>query len=535
MTRLRRTHALIGVLAWMVAAPCDVAAADSATTSNGNLRRKSSHDRTQKQRKPHEFDEDDRLSHRSLRQTGDLFGDADAASVASKLNLSVPKRLGKRVYFTPEEAATRRENKRSGMGDARIVGGNNASPTVDRFFTMILRKSATGGFHSAGCGASLISNCYVLTAAHCVEDSRDDETDAVYVSAYEPYDGNPNVPYHFTTVTRVLGHEGYISNTNRNDVALLKMAECVNTQRFPTVELARPGSSPSEGDIMQVLGFGRNSEFNKEQVRTLQKVSLPYIPAAACANKYRPEGLTVFSDMICAGYANGGKDSCQGDSGGPLIRMVNGKPTQYGVVSWGVGCARAGLPGVYASIQYHFEWIRKRVCDDPDSDKTSSLCSLGDVLNIQDSALAGFAASFPTPRPTPQPTTAPTHQPIFLVNQFWWTPPPTPSNGSQPPSTRAPTRPPTRPPTQVPTPAPVATSTQQQATTRCDNSQGTFAVTIGGSGSSLHFRCKSMAPGERGHAYCWETDQRLGQTGLQFCPGSCDPQCLYQNYLHGNK
>lgn len=50
--------------------------------------------------------------------------------------------------------------------------------------------------------------------------------------------------------------------------------------------------------------------------------------------------------MICAGYANGGKDACQGDSGGPLTD--NG--TVVGLVSWGVDCALAGYPGVYAHI-----------------------------------------------------------------------------------------------------------------------------------------------------------------------------------------
>lgn len=50
--------------------------------------------------------------------------------------------------------------------------------------------------------------------------------------------------------------------------------------------------------------------------------------------------------MICFGYTKGGKDSCQGDSGGPLA--ING--VQVGVVSWGYGCARSYLPGVYAKV-----------------------------------------------------------------------------------------------------------------------------------------------------------------------------------------
>jgi secreted trypsin-like serine protease len=63
--------------------------------------------------------------------------------------------------------------------------------------------------------------------------------------------------------------------------------------------------------------------------------------------------------MMCAGLSGGGKDSCQGDSGGPLWVIVNGKTTQTGIVSWGVGCAQPTFYGVYARVSALISFIRQ--------------------------------------------------------------------------------------------------------------------------------------------------------------------------------
>lgn len=76
---------------------------------------------------------------------------------------------------------------------------------------------------------------------------------------------------------------------------------------------------------------------------SLRRVSVVSLAPKACALAY---GKALTPRMLCAGRNR--KDSCQGDSGGPLVHVSSGK--LVGVVSWGYGCARRGVPGVYAKV-----------------------------------------------------------------------------------------------------------------------------------------------------------------------------------------
>lgn len=64
-------------------------------------------------------------------------------------------------------------------------------------------------------------------------------------------------------------------------------------------------------------------------------------------------GGGITAGMLCAGLPEGGRDACQGDSGGPLT-VAN---QVAGIVSWGIGCARPNLPGVYARVPFYRNWI----------------------------------------------------------------------------------------------------------------------------------------------------------------------------------
>jgi secreted trypsin-like serine protease len=75
---------------------------------------------------------------------------------------------------------------------------------------------------------------------------------------------------------------------------------------------------------------------------------VPLVSMANCndANSYSGAITAV---MVCAGPDKGGKDTCQGDSGGPLTGGAN-NTVLTGITSWGRGCARPNLFGVYTKV-----------------------------------------------------------------------------------------------------------------------------------------------------------------------------------------
>merc|ERR1712142_1173623 len=86
-------------------------------------------------------------------------------------------------------------------------------------------------------------------------------------------------------------------------------------------------------------------------------------------------GYGIDDSLQMCGYAYR-TDSCQGDSGGPLVLKDGGKNTVVGVVSYGYGCARPNVAGVYAKVTGYLHWINRSIkdgwCDGSESSSSSS-------------------------------------------------------------------------------------------------------------------------------------------------------------------
>ncbi|KAF2851730.1 female reproductive tract protease-like protein [Plenodomus tracheiphilus IPT5] len=191
---------------------------------------------------------------------------------------------------------------------------------------------------SPWCGGSLVNANTVVTAAHCI-DGNSASSFTVRAGSLNRASGGTLVK-----VSRIIANPNYVESTTDADVAIFKLATPIaesSTIKYAT--LAASGNDPAAGSTATVAGWGSTGSGGSPTL--LRKVDVPIVSRATCRNNYSTAAITT--NMFCAGFAAGGKDSCQGDSGGPIITSSK---TLIGIVSWGAGCAQPNKPGVYTRI-----------------------------------------------------------------------------------------------------------------------------------------------------------------------------------------
>uniref|UniRef100_A0A2K5SDV6 trypsin n=1 Tax=Cebus imitator TaxID=2715852 RepID=A0A2K5SDV6_CEBIM len=225
--------------------------------------------------------------------------------------------------------------------DDKIVGGYTCQKN-----SVPYQVSLNAGYHF--CGGSLISNQWVVSAAHCYKSRIQIRLGEHNIEVIE---GNEQ----FINAAKIIRHPNYNSATMDNDIMLIKLnsAATINA-RVSTISL--PRSCAATGTQCLISGWGNtlSSGSKSNYPDLLQCLKAPILSDTACRTAYPGE---ITTNMICLGFLEGGKDSCQGDSGGPVV--CNGE--LQGVVSWGYGCAQKNRPGVYTKVCNYVKWIQQTI------------------------------------------------------------------------------------------------------------------------------------------------------------------------------
>ncbi|KAM6127464.1 LOW QUALITY PROTEIN: mannan-binding lectin serine protease 1-like [Phoenicopterus ruber ruber] len=266
----------------------------------------------------------------------------------------------------------------------RIIGGRNAEPGFFPWQALRVEDmSRVPNDKWFGSGA-LLSDSWVLTAAHVLRSQRRDKTvipvSKEHVTVYLAlHDVRNKMEAVNRTVERIILHEEFDIQNYNHDIALVKLKEKVTMGNYvmpvclPQFEHELEGPHHTLG---LVAGWGISNpnitvdEIISSGMRTLsdilQYVKLPVVLHAECKTSYesRSGNYSVTENMFCAGYYEGGKDTCLGDSGGAFVIQDPGtrRWVAQGLVSWGgpEECGSKQVYGVYTKVSNYVDWVEKK-------------------------------------------------------------------------------------------------------------------------------------------------------------------------------
>jgi Trypsin len=275
----------------------------------------------------------------------------------------------------------------------RVVGG--APTTIQQFPWQVAvadsQAAAPGenGFQRQFCGGTLVAPTIVISAAHCFNDPDGNDfpfpaedfavfTGRTVLSSSEGQEIDVAEIYFFegTTNAPVLEDQStdaesadnlYNAQTNEWDAVFVRL-ESASSTGLP-IKIAGPGEEPtwSPGRPALISGWG-NLSASRAKPRAgrgnfpdqLHGATIGILSDPDCGPGHYPGPgsalIYIPQTMLCAGVTSGGVDTCQGDSGGPLVVPVEGGNRAVGGVrlvgdtSFGEGCARPGLPGIYGRL-----------------------------------------------------------------------------------------------------------------------------------------------------------------------------------------
>ncbi|KAK5649718.1 hypothetical protein RI129_000747 [Pyrocoelia pectoralis] len=244
-----------------------------------------------------------------------------------------------------------------------VVGGTKAS--AEEFPHMAVLGFGDENEIQWLCGGTLISENYVLTAAHCTASQEFGEVKFVRLGDLNLKLDTDDAQPQTLRVSEIHRYPDYKPPSQYHDIALLKLSRPASFTKYVRPACLHTTRNLPEHSPPIATGWGKLG-FVGDSSDDLMKVTLTYYTNERCKEVYantparRLQNGIADDLQICAGGLNNSKDTCQGDSGGPLqARSLDNFKLFYvvGITSFGKGCGVINTPGVYTRVSNYINWI----------------------------------------------------------------------------------------------------------------------------------------------------------------------------------
>lgn len=209
---------------------------------------------------------------------------------------------------------------------------------------------------------------HIVTAAHCVH-NKPPQFWQVVAGEWHRHEEDPGEQ--IRQVESIVQHPSFKKFKLRSDIALVTLKQDV-TWSQEVAPVCLPNSELElESRNATLVGWGYTEEQMTAPTRSKDLLSeVPMytkVPINKCQKRlilntnHGKLKIPLGADHLCAGYPEGGHDGCQGDSGGPLTVESEGASILIGVVSWGIGCGKPKMPGIYTRVDKFTAWIQETI------------------------------------------------------------------------------------------------------------------------------------------------------------------------------
>ncbi|XP_047525675.1 chymotrypsin-1-like [Pieris napi] len=230
-----------------------------------------------------------------------------------------------------------------------ILGGQDAPEGLANW-----QASIRFGYWQHNCGASVLNERWLLTAAHCMYSY------GQYLSMLSVVVGTNHLRsggQRYNLESYIL-HENYNPSTQANDLCLLKTTTPIvyNDKVQPAV---MPTQETPPGSNLMLTGWGEMGT-DGDIPDNLQMLNFTSIGTNECDQKYkefygkRGKSFPITDKQLCM-TAKQGTGGCKGDSGGPIVKDLS----LVGVVSVGVVPCGYGVPEVSTNVIKYVPWIKQ--------------------------------------------------------------------------------------------------------------------------------------------------------------------------------